>query len=174
MAQAISPKENLNNQDAVAKLKELAEKARTCMFTTSISSDTPTTRPMTVQEVDENGTLWFIGSSDTETAKEIGENNRVQLYFMNSGSYEFVYVLGDATLSTDKSLIEKYWTEIANAWFDGKEDPRVRVISVKPSDSYYWDTKDGKIVSLFKIGVSALTGKKMEDGGVEGTLNIDM
>ena len=172
MAQAISPVENLSNQEAIEKLKELAEKAKTFMFTTSIQSEYPTTRPMTVQEVDEQGRLWFISSSESHNADEIKENNRVQLYFSNTDKYEFLYVLGEASLHTDKALIEKYWTDFAQAWFDGKDDPRIRIVSVQPVDAYYWDTKYSKIVSLVKIGWAAVTGAKMEDGGIEGTLNV--
>lgn len=172
MAQAISPVENLSNTEAVDKLKELAEKAKTFMFTTSIQSDYPTTRPMTVQEVDEAGRLWFISSSESHNVDEIKANNRVQLYFSNTDRYEFLYVLGEASLHTDKTLVEKYWTKFAEAWFDGKDDPRVRIVSVKPVDAYYWDTKYSKIVSLIKIGWAAVTGAKMEDGGIEGTLKV--
>ena len=170
MAQSISPVENLSSSQAVDKIKELAEKAKTFMFTTSIQSEYPTTRPMTVQEVDEEGNLWFISSAESHNVDEIKENNRVQLYFSNTSNYEFLYVLGEASLHTDKALIEKYWTEIANAWFEGKDDPMIRIVKVKPVDAYYWDTKQSKIVSLVKIGWAALTGAKMEDGGVEGEL----
>jgi general stress protein 26 len=172
MANAVSPVENLSNTDAVEKLKELAEKAQTFMFTTSIQTDYPTTRPMTVQEVDEEGRIWFISSAESHNVDEIKESNRVQLYFSNTGKYEFLYVLGEASLHTDKALIEKYWTDIAKAWFDGKDDPRVRIVSVKPVDAYYWDTKDSKLVSLIKIGFAALTGKSPDDGGIEGTLSV--
>ena len=71
-----------------------------------------------------------------------------------------------------KALIDKYWTDIAKAWFDGKDDPRIRIVSVKPVDAYYWDTKYSKIVSLVKIGWAAVTGANMEDGGIEGTLKV--
>ena len=172
MAQAISPVENLSNQEAVEKIKELAEKAQTFMFTTSIQSDYPTTRPMTVQEVDAEGNLFFISSSESHNVDEIKENNRVQLYFSNTSNYEFLYVLGEASLHTDKALIEKYWTKIAEAWFEGKDDPRIRIVKVKPVDAYYWDTKYSKIVSLVKIGWAAVTGAKIEDGGIEGELKV--
>lgn len=173
MAQAISPVENLSNQAAVEKLKELSGKAKTFMFTTSIQSEYPTTRPMTVQEVDETGRLWFISSGESHNVDEIKENNRVQMYFSNTDKYEFLYVLGEAELHTDKALIEKYWNDIANAWFEeGKDDPKIRVVSVKPVDSYYWDTKHSKIVSLVKIGWAAITGAKIEDGGIEGKLKV--
>jgi len=172
MAQAISPVENLASNEAVEKLKELAEKAKTFMFTTSIQDEYPTTRPMTVQEVDEEGKLWFISSSESHNVDEIKENNRVQMYFSNTDKYEFLYVLGEAALHTDKALVEKYWTKFAEAWFDGKDDPRIRIVSVRPVDAYYWDTKYSKIVSLVKIGWAAVTGAKIEDGGIEGTLKV--
>ena len=172
MAQAISPVEDLSSSEAVEKLKALAEKAKTFMFTTSIQSDYPTTRPMTLQEVDASGNLWFISSVESHNVDEIKENNRVQLYFSNTSNYEFLYVLGEASLHTDKALVEKYWTDFAKAWFDGKDDPRIRIVKVKPVDAYYWDTKYSKIVSLMRIGFAAVTGAKIEDGGIEGELKV--
>jgi hypothetical protein len=38
-------------------------------------------------------------------------------------------------------------------------------------ESYYWDTQDGKIMSMVKIVTAAVTGKGM-DGGVEGNLKV--
>ncbi len=61
---------------------------------------------------------------------------------------------------------------MAKAWFkDGKDDPKVTVIRVSPEESYYWDTQNGRMISLLKIAVAAVTGKEM-DGGVEGKLKV--
>lgn len=167
-----SPRQDLVNQEAVEKLKELAEKAGTCMFSTSVSNFPHTSRPMALQEVDETGKLWFISSTESEKNKEIADDNRVTLYFQNSGTYQFLAVSGYAQIHTDKQIIEKYWTDFANAWFDGKDDPTVTVISVDPIDSDYWDTKDGKIISLIKMSFMAITGNKGDDNGIEGKLTI--
>jgi len=166
------PRQDLNNQEAVAKLKELAEKAGTCMFSTNVSSFPHTTRPMTLQAVDETGKLWFISSTESEKNKEIENDNRVSLFFQNSGTYQFLAVSGYAQIYTDKPTIEKYWTDFAKAWFDGKDDPTVSVISVDPIDSDYWDTKDGKIISFIKMSFMAITGIKGDDNGVEGKLIV--
>lgn len=167
-----SPRKDLVNEEAIAKLKELAESARNCMFTTNVSQFPHTTRPMALQAVDEEGRLWFISATDSNKNNEIKNDSRVQLYFQNNGSYEFLVVSGNATIHTDKNTIEKYWTNFANAWFDGKDDPRVSVISVQPVDSDYWDTQDGKIISFIKMSFMAITGAKSGDGGVEGKLEI--
>lgn len=172
MSEAISPKENLSSEEAIKKLKELAEAAGNCFFTTKIDSNLPHTRPMALQEVCDQGNLWFISSSDSHKNEEISNDAKVQLYFQNNGKYEYLYVLGQATIHKDPALIDKYWTDFANAWFDGKDDPRVTIIRVKPVDSYYYETKDNKVVAMAKMLFVAATGAKMEDGGVEGKLEI--
>jgi general stress protein 26 len=172
MSDAISPKENLSNEEAIKKLKELAEDARNCFFTTKLNDPAPHTRPMALQEVCDQGNLWFISSSESHKNEEISNNAKVQLYFQNNSKYEFLYVLGEASIHKDPALIEKYWTDFANAWFDGKDDPRVTIIKVKPLDSYYYETKENKLVAMAKMLFVAATGAKIEDGGVEGKLEI--
>ncbi len=48
---------NLGNKEAIAKIKELAEGARIGMFCTDLSNQPFSTRPMAIQEVDEQGNL---------------------------------------------------------------------------------------------------------------------
>lgn len=171
MANAQSPTENLNGNTAIEKIKSLAEAAGTCFFSTHIKSDTKS-RPMALQGVDENGDLWFLSDVTSEKNKEIASDPEVQLYFMNNSKYEYVFIKGKASITQDKGLIEKYWSNFANAWFDGKDDPKVSLIKVTPSDGYYYETKENKIVAMSKMIFAAVTGSSIEDGGVEGKLSL--
>ncbi|WP_226065015.1 pyridoxamine 5'-phosphate oxidase family protein [Kaistella polysaccharea] len=171
MGQAQSPHQDLSGNSAIKKIKELAEEARTCFFTTKIGNDAHSV-PMSLQEVDEDGVLWFISSSESEHNEHIMQDSAVQLYFMNNSSYEYVFVKGSAKITTDKILIDKYWSDFANAWFDVKDDPKVTLIGVKAQDGYYYETKDNKVFAMAKMVFAAVTGSKTEDGGIEGGLNI--
>lgn len=163
---------NLSNDKAVAKLKELAEDIRVCLFCTELTELPITTRPMALREVDDKGNLWFISSQSSNKNFEIKKDDRVQLFFAKNANSHYLSVFGTATIFSDQSKIEEVWTSIANAWFEeGKNDPDVTVIRVKPEDAYYWDTKDGKIISLLKIAVAAATGMK-SNGGVEGNIHV--
>ncbi|SNV40945.1 Uncharacterized stress protein (general stress protein 26) [Chryseobacterium taklimakanense] len=166
--------ENLHSQEAVKKLKELSESARTCMFCTELSTLPNNARPMSLQECDQEGNLWFISSSDSNKNFEIKEDNRVQLYFMNNGSSEYLSIFGKAYIYTDKNTIEDKWSSFANAWFEeGKDDPKVTIIRVTPDETYYWDTKAGKFVSMVTFIASAVTGIKTDNSdGVEGNLTV--
>jgi len=171
MGNAQSPQKDLMSGEAIQKIKELAEKARTCYFVTKIGSNS-NNRPMALQGVDENGVLWFISSKDSRKNADIKEDNEVHLYFMNDSTYEYLNIKGNATITQDKELIDKYWTDFANAWFDGKDDPNVTIIGVKAYDGYYYDTKDNKIFAMAKMLFAAATGAKTEDGGIEGNLTV--
>lgn len=166
--------ENLNSTEAIKKLKELSESARICMFCTDLESLPLKTRPMSLQETDDEGNLWFISSTESNKNFEITEDNRVQLMFMKNDSSEYVSVYGKAYIYKDKSTIEERWSRLASAWFEeGKDDPKVSIIRVTPEDSYYWDTKAGKLVSLITFAAAAISGSKTDNSdGVEGKLNI--
>ncbi|AWI24592.1 pyridoxamine 5'-phosphate oxidase family protein [Flavobacterium pallidum] len=166
---------DLNNQEAIAKLKKLAEDIKICLFCTELTQLPIKSRPMSVLEVDESGNLWFMSSSESNKNFEILADNRVQLFFSKSADNEYLSVFGTATIFSDRAHIEEVWTPIAKAWFEeGKDDPKVRVIKVTPSDAYYWDTKDGKLIALLKWATAAagLKDAKSDDGGIEGKINI--
>ncbi|SFH84589.1 pyridoxamine 5'-phosphate oxidase family protein [Halpernia frigidisoli] len=165
--------ENLDHQKAVDKLKELSESARICMFSTELDKLPINTRPMSLQETDKEGNLWFISSDASNKNFEIKEDNRVQLFFMNNSNSEYLSVYGKAFIYKDKSTIEEKWSPLANAWFDGKEDPNVSIIRVTPEETYYWDTKAGKLVTMLSFVGAAISGHKSDNSdGVEGNLDV--
>ncbi|OCK50088.1 general stress protein [Chryseobacterium sp. CBo1] len=165
--------ENLIHSEAVKKIKELSEKAKFCMFCTNLESLPINTRPMGLQETDDNGNLWFISSDTSNKNFEIKDDKRVQLLFMNNSNSEYLSIFGEATIYKDRSTIEEKWSAMANAWFDGKDDPTVSIIRVEPKDTYYWDTKAGKLVSLITFVTAAVTGNKTDNSdGVEGKASV--
>jgi general stress protein 26 len=68
---------------------------------------------------------------------------------------------------------KELWSVFAKAWVpDGVENPDLRVLKVTPTDGYYWDTKQGKVVAAVKIAFALVTGNVGKDGGVEGPLKV--
>jgi general stress protein 26 len=158
--------------EAIEKLKELAEGIDFCMFCTGLDQRPIEVSPMSVQEVDEKGNIWFLASKESDKYKNISADSKVQLMFSDGGSFKFLSVFGKANISTDQVRIDKYWNKMMEAWFDkGRQDPNIILIEVSPEESYYWDTKNSKMVSMAKMLVAAVTGKSM-DTGVEGNIEI--
>jgi general stress protein 26 len=162
---------NLNQEEAIRKMKEIAEKIDMCMFCTSPDYYPLPTRPMSTQKVDDDGNLWFLSGIDSNKNHEIKENMDVQLIYSDPSNFTFMTVSGKATISKDKKKIDELWKVHAKAWFtEGKDDPRISVIKVTPEEAYYWDTKHNKMIAFLKMIAAVATGKEMDDG-VEGTMN---
>lgn len=163
---------NLEGQQAIEKLKELAEAARICMFTTFANKPPMPSRPMAVQHVDETGKLYFFSAKDSDKNREIAADASVQLFFANTGSSEYLNIYGHATISQDRAKMRELWSMWAKTWFqDGPEDEKLTLLIVTPQQSEYWDTKHNKMVQLAKIAASIITGKTMDDS-VEGELKV--
>ena len=165
--------EDLQGTEAGKKIKELAGKNNTCFFCTGIKSGEPlTTRPMSVQKMDEQGNFYFLSANDSHKNKDIEQDNNVHLLFQGSGHSDFLSIYGTATISTDKALIEELWEPIVKTWFTGGvDDPRITVIKVATQEGYYWDNKHGDAIALVKMAAGAILGKTMDDS-IEGQLSV--
>ena len=164
---------NLESNAAIEKLKELAEKIKVCMLCTKLAVAPFSTRPMGLSEVDADGKLWFLSASTSNKNQEIKQDEKVQLIFSDPGGSHFLSIFGEADIYDDEKSIEKAWTPLAKAWFpEGKDDLNLTVIKVHPLDAYYWDTKNGKMISLIKIATAAFTGNT-SDVGVQGKLTVE-
>lgn len=165
--------ENLHKKEAIAKLQELINKIDIGMLCTYSGNDSYIHAvPMSRQEVDDNGNIWYLFSAESETYKNLKNNNKVSVLFSHVGDYNFLCIDGIAEISKDKERIEKYWNKFVEAWFEkGKEDPNIRILKVKVEDAHYWDNKTSKLVTIIKVAASAISGQKL-DIGREGELNI--
>lgn len=165
--------ENLVGQEAARKIKELADEAKSCFLCTNIRSGQPfTTRPMAVQEIDEEGNIWFLSAEDSLKNKELGVDPFVQLLFQGSTHSDFLSVHGRAAITKDKDKIKQLWTPLAKTWFtEGINDPRITVIKVEPDGGHYWDTKHNMLVAFAKQIAGAITGQTLDDS-IQGDINL--
>jgi general stress protein 26 len=160
-----------HKDESIKKLKELARAVDICMFCTQLDQLPISARPMSCNEVDDQGNLWFLSHAKSYKNFEIRQDDKVQLFFSKISDNHYMSVFGHASISQDRARIERAWDPVAKAWFEGKDDPDITVIKVTPEYAYYWDTKDGKAVAFLKWAANAL-GAGLDDGGVEGRIKI--
>lgn len=165
--------EGLQDSKAVKKIQELVKEAKTCFFCTNIKTGLPfSTRPMSVQKVDDDGKLWFLSANDSHKNAELKSDPFVHLLFQGSSYSEFLNIYGIATVSEDPDLIEELWEPVLKTWFtEGVDDPRISVICIEPTQGYYWDNKHGNAVAFAKQLIGAALGKTLDDS-IEGPLEI--
>ena len=165
--------ENLNNKEAIDKLKSLVNNIMICLFCTDLKTDDGATcRPMSAVKVCDQGNIWFFSEKDSDKNEAIVKDKDVQLSFSDPGKGSYLVVNGEAEIILDKTIIEDLWTPAAKIWFkQGKDDPNISVIKVKPNSAYYWDTDGNRMINLLKMVASVVTGTNLITGK-EGAINI--
>jgi len=162
---------NLSNAEAKKKIKELAESIDYTMMATALKSEPFHVIPMSTKEVDEAGNIWFLSNATSEHNQNIEREMKAQLIYADKDNFEFLSIYGKASISTDRNRIKELYGKADDAWFDGVDDPNITAIIIEPEDAHYWDTKNGKIISLLKMAKGAITGND-PDLGEEGDLKI--
>jgi len=156
-------------QVAHDQLKDLREKikdVRFGMFTTVDPDGKLSSRPMTSQQVDDQGQIWFFTSDVTDFVRHLHEHPRVNVSFSDPEDSLYVSIAGEAELTRDRAKIDELWNPLAAAWFDGgKDDAHLALIRVHIDSAEYWDTHSSKMTQLYALAKAALTGKAPHDLG---------
>jgi general stress protein 26 len=153
-------KNNLYDSAAIEKLKELAEGIDFAMLATNLKSHPLHAIPMSTKKVDEQGLIWFLSGQDSTHNQNIARDPKVQLFYAQPNSMQFLNVFGEATITKDKSVLKQLYGKSDDAWFKGIDDPNLTAISVRPIEAFYWDPKNNRLVTLAKMAISALTGSE--------------
>ena len=118
-------------------------------------------RPMATTVRREEGAIYILANKQEDSDRQIHLDRDVVLSFQNGAS--FVVVYGGAQLSDDRQKIRELWNVVDKAWWDGPDDPRIRLITVTPDRAEYWESP-GRLVTYADMLVSAATGKQPNPG----------
>lgn len=158
-------------QESIEKLRGLIKNIDMAMLTT-LDNGVLRSRPMSTQEMEPNGELWFFTSRSTHKAEEIARDNRVNVSYA-SGKSTFVSVSGTASLVNDREKIDELWNPSHKLWFpNGKDDPDLVLLKVDVEQAEYWDFPSGTLVHLYSSLKSMVTGAAPDDSGDSQKLTL--
>lgn len=163
-------KENLSDVEAKKKFREMVDEIKVTMFATNLSKKPLDVAPMYTKRVDESGNLWFLSNANSDHNHNILQDADCQLFF-GDGSSKFLSVFGTSEVINDRDTITSLYKKTDNAYFEGPEDPQIRAIKFIPKEAAYWTPDGGKLVTLFKMGFAAVTGRG-QDLGTAGKMNL--
>ena len=145
--------------DELQKLNELLKKFRFAMLTTRTSDDKLTAHPLTVQETEFDGDLWFIIGREASAVEDIARDPHVGVSLSSNDSW--VSLAGTAVVVDDLEKLRALWNPAVEAWFpDGPEDPAVTLLKVDALSGEYWDSPGGRVATLISLVKSKLTGEQ--------------
>lgn len=161
----------MSTTDETDKVIKLISKTRFAMLTSVSRGEARlVSRPMAVQEVEEDGTIWFFASDESPKADQLQADPTVNVAF--TGSTSWVSVAGRAEIVEDKAKIHELWNKGVEAWFpDGPDGDDVALLKISPDSAEYWDTPGTRLTATIAYAKSAVTGKR-PDVGESGVVEL--
>jgi len=155
-------KTDLTPEKARDRVWELADDIKICMFVTW-DGERQRARPLAANVDRDAHAVYFLVDVSGVKDDQVKEFPIVTLAFADNGSHKYVTMTGQATVSNDRAKIAELWTPDNKAFWDSKDDPGIRLITVRPEDAEVWDSP-GMVVATIKMVTAAITGAKMELG----------
>jgi general stress protein 26 len=150
--------------DSTEKIVELiGQSGPIAMITTKAIDGTLKSRPMTLQETEFDGELWFFADRSSEQVEEIRLDPQVNVSFGSASTW--VSLSGSAVISDDLGRKKELWSSAVEAWFpEGPESPDVVLLRVRGSSAEYWDSPGGRVATLLGFAKSKVTGDRPDTG----------
>ncbi|MET3143457.1 UNVERIFIED_ORG: general stress protein 26 [Arthrobacter sp. UYEF10] len=159
----------MTDTENISKVTDIINDAHIGMLTTINEEGALVSRPLAVQDVQEDGDLWFFTGRGTSQVSHIQADPRVNVSF--GRRTEWVSVAGTAEVVTDRAKIHEMWNQVVEAWFpDGPDTPEVCLLRVDSESAEYWTSPGGTAATVLQWVKSKVTHSRMsvgESGTVE-------
>ena len=127
-------------------------------------------RPMTALGEERQSPIWFFTSADNVLVQQLGEGSgRAIAGFAAKGHDLFASIRGSLRVDTDRAVVERLWNPFVAAWYDGKDDPKLRLLRLDAEDAEVWVDANSMVA-----GVKMLFGMdpKKDVGDKVGQVNL--
>ena len=157
-----TPDHTTDHTEDRKKVAELIKKFRFAMFTTKDAHGKLVSRPLTVQEAEFDGDLWFLVPKSSAPAAEASGHAQANVALSSDDAW--VSLSGTAHVYDDRSKIDQLWNPALDAWFpDGPEDPDIGVLKFTAESAEYWDSP-GKIATALRFLTAKVSDKPADAG----------
>ncbi|MCS5718721.1 pyridoxamine 5'-phosphate oxidase family protein [Herbiconiux sp. CPCC 205763] len=146
---------------ARAELADLIKDFRFAMITTLDAQGKLVAHPLTIQEAEFDGDLWFLVSKTSSPATNLYANDHAGVSL--SSNDHWVSLSGSAALVDDRSKVRELWNPVVEAWFtNGPDDPDVGLLKFSADSAEYWDSPGGRLASVVSFVKAKLTGESFD------------
>ena len=148
-----------DHDNEVQKIAELMKGIKFAMLTTLEEDGSLHSRPMTTQEVEFDGDLWFFTKVDAPKVWEANHHRQVNVSFSDPGKSKFISVSGTAALVRDRKKMEELWRAPYKIFFpEGLQDPEIGLLKISVLKAEYWDSSPTSVGRAFDFAKAFLTG----------------
>lgn len=161
----------LYSQEQINTIAAKIKHVKFGMFTTVDGDNVLSSRPLTTQQIDNEGNMWFFTSDEAAFTHDLAQHPEVNVSFSNPDEQLYLSVTGQAYLLKDRAKARELWSPLVRAWFPGGlDDPHLAMIRVRIQTAEYWDASASKMKQLVQLAKAAVTGRTAVDMGKHYTI----
>ena len=112
-------------------------------------------QPMAHQLDKASERIVFFTTRDAELTKALNGTEKAHFTIVSKDQDYHACMQGNLREDRLEELIEKHWSPVVEAWFDGKDDPDMTVLVFTPENAKLWASTD----SAIRFGWEILRGK---------------
>ncbi|MGZ3772544.1 MAG: pyridoxamine 5'-phosphate oxidase family protein [Pseudobdellovibrionaceae bacterium] len=143
---------------------DLVKNIKFAMITTINKEGRLRSCPLTAQEIDIDGDLWFVINKNSEVYKNVHDDSRVNVSF-SSESQIYISVSGKGETIDDSDKLNMLWSPSLKIWFPiGKGDPNIAILKINVESVEYWQHPTFKVVHLGTFAKAFIGGEKEVPG----------
>ncbi len=152
----------MSPKDPVKTLLEKLSDTGVCMLST-IHDGRIYSRPMSLQEVDDDHSLWFLTRLTSPKIEDTSGGQPVNVTVAEKGFW--ASVSGRASVVRDVERQKEYWNKATESFYGdaSPEDPEVVLLRVDPDTAEYWDSP-GVVATALEMVRGKVTGDPARPG----------
>lgn len=156
--------QTMTREARIQKIASIIKDVRFAMLTVVTDQGHLHAHPMTTQQTEFDGDVWFIGSRSSQQVKDLRARPQVNVSYAQPDKGIYVSLNGTAELVEDAAKLTELWSDMYKAYFpEGQSDPDIQLIKISAHGGEYWES-DGKLRTLFQMAKSAVTGQAEKTG----------
>ena len=161
----------LYHQEQIHTIAAKVKDIRFGMFTSVGPGGALSSRPLTSQQIDGEGNMWFFTSDAAEFTHDLQAHPGANITFADPEHSIYLSLTGKAYLLKDRNKAKELWNPAVQAWFPkGLDDPHLSLIMLRIETAEYWDANTSKMKQLFAMAKAAFTGERPSDLGEHTTI----
>lgn len=108
-------------------------------------------QPMTLLMDGNHSPFWFFTSSDTDLARALGGQAQPAIATLTSKDLElFASMRGTLAVDNDPAVLDRLWSPMVEAWFEGRNDPRITLLRLDADQAQVW-LNEGQLLAGVKL-----------------------
>jgi|SRR6185295_6560183 len=153
----------MSAQANTARVWDIIEKVGVGMLTTRFAGGLRA-RPLEARPERDAGIIWFLTDARSPKDGEISKHPDIGLVFIDHKDKAYLSITGRAEVMNDHTKAMEIWKDTDAAWWEGADDPNLRVIRVTPRTAELWDGPASSAVAAYEFARAMVTGEEPDLG----------